>query len=45
MTYSIYKNEDGYWFKCRSSLAVNHGPFATRAEAKAAADAYVKGWE
>tara|TARA_Y100000015_G_scaffold20757_1_gene20069 strand:+ start:272 stop:406 length:135 start_codon:yes stop_codon:yes gene_type:complete len=44
MTYRIFKNAEGFWFQCRSSLAVRHGPFATKQEAKAAADLYVKDW-
>ena len=44
MTYTIFKNERGYWFKCRTSLAVSNGPFKTREEAKQAADLYVKNW-
>ena len=42
MTYRIFQRDGQFYFQCRSSLAVAHGPFATRDEAKAAADAYVK---
>lgn len=44
MTYRIFKNSKGFWFQCRSSLAVCHGHYATKQEAKAAADLYVKDW-
>jgi hypothetical protein len=44
MTYRIFKTAKGFWFHCNSSLGVRHGPFATRQEAKAAADQYVKDW-
>ena len=42
MTYRIFQRDGQFYFQCRSSLAAIHGPFATRAEAKEAADAYVK---
>ena len=42
MTYRIFQRDGQFYFQCRSSLAVTHGPFATRDEAKAAADAYVQ---
>ena len=44
MTYRIFKKADGYWFYANSSLRVNHGPYKTKAEAKVAADEYVKDW-
>ena len=44
MTYLILQNAEGFWFQCRSFLAVRHGPYATRQEAKTAADQYVKDW-
>lgn len=44
MTYRIFHNSEGYWFQCRSALAVRHGPFPSRAAAKTAADEYVAGW-
>ena len=42
MTYRIFQRNGQFYFQCRSSLAVEHGPFDTRDEAKTAADAYVK---
>ena len=33
MTYRIFQNAEGFWFQCRSSLAVRHRPSATRQEA------------
>jgi hypothetical protein len=46
MTYRIFKRENGFWFQLNtnSALRVNHGPYETKAEAKVAADAYVKDW-
>jgi len=41
MTYRIFQRDGQFYFQCRSSLAVTHGPFTTRDEAKAAAKAYV----
>jgi hypothetical protein len=44
MTYRIFQIKGLYYFQCRTSLAIRHGAFKTRAEAKTAADAYVKDW-
>jgi hypothetical protein len=42
MRFKILKKENAWFFQCKSWLSVEHGPFKTREQAKAAAEAYVK---
>lgn len=42
MKYKLLKKGNAWFFQCNSWLKAEHGPFKTREQAKAEADAYVK---
>lgn len=42
MKYKLLEKGSAWFFQCNSWLKAKHGPFKTREQAKAEADAYVK---